>query len=64
MDIIKNENIKLNNKISALKINEINILKEENNQMKLKIEEHNKEIALLKENINKYMTKSEIMNYD
>ena len=32
--------------------------------MKLKIEEHNKEIALLKENINKYMTKSEIMNYD
>ena len=33
----------------------------ENNQMKLKIEEHNKEINDLKENPDKYITKSEIM---
>ena len=59
MNIIKNENIKLYDKISAL-----NIMKLMYNQMKLKIEEHNNEITLLKVNINKYKTKSEIMNYD
>ena len=42
----------------------MNNLKVENNKMKLKIEEHNKEIKNLKENIDKYINKSEIMKSD
>ena len=57
MIIIKNENTKLNNEINTLKINndkinnEIFALKKENSEMKLKIEEQNKEINNLKENV-------------
>ena len=43
---------------------EINTMKEEYNKMKLKIEEYYKEINNLKENIDKYTTKSEIMKID